>query len=49
MALSVAYVQSMQADYVITIENNNMSEQELAELFDEFMTNLALNNGTTEY
>jgi len=26
-----------------------MSEQELAELFDEFMNNLALNNGTTEY
>jgi hypothetical protein len=26
-----------------------MNEQELAELFDEFMTNLALNNGTTEY
>ena len=26
-----------------------MNEEQLAELFDEFMTNLALNNGTTEY
>ena len=31
------------------MQDTSMSEQELAELFDEFMTNLALNNGTTEY
>lgn len=40
---------SIQADYVITTENNKMNEQELAMLFDEFLGNLANINGTTLY